>query len=48
MTIPSEDMAEVYSHLIMGNHKSSKDKILNQKIDFIKDKLKKIDSSFVF
>jgi len=48
MTIPSEDMAEVYSHLIMGNYKSSKDKILNQKIDFIKDKLNKIDSSFVF
>jgi len=48
MTIPSEDMAEVYSHLIMGNYKASKDKILNQKIDFIKDKLNTIDSSFVF
>ena len=48
MTIPSEDMAEVYSHLITGNYKASKDKILNQKIDFIKDKLNKIDSSFVF
>ena len=48
MTIPSEDMAEVYSHLIMGNYKISKDKILNQKIDFIKDKLNKIDNTFVF
>ena len=48
MTIPSEDMAEVYSHLIMGNYKASKDKILNQKIDFIRNKLNKIDSSFVF
>jgi hypothetical protein len=48
MTIPSEDMAEVYSHLIMGNIKISKDKILNQKVEFIKDKLNKIDNSFVF
>ena len=48
MTIPSEDMAEVYSHLIMGKYKVSEDKILNKKIDFIKDKLNKIDSSFVF
>jgi hypothetical protein len=48
MTIPSEDMAEVYSHLIMGNYKNSDDKILNKKIKFIKDKLKKIDSTFVF
>jgi hypothetical protein len=48
MTIPSEDMAEVYSHLIMGNFKNSDDKILNKKIKFIKDKLRKIDSTFVF
>ena len=48
MTIPSEDMAEVYSHLIMGNYKNSDDKILNKKIKFIKDKLRKIDSTFVF
>jgi hypothetical protein len=48
MTIPSEDMAEVYSHLIMGNYKNSDDKILNEKIKFIKDKLRKIDSTFVF
>ena len=48
MTIPSEDMAEVYSHLISGNYKTSNDKILNKKIKFIKDKLNEIDSTFVF
>ena len=48
MTIPSEDMAEVYSHLIMGNYKNSNDKILNKKIKFIKDRLKQIDSTFIF
>ena len=48
MTIPSEDMAEVYSHLIMGNYKNADDKVLNKKIKFIKDKLKEIDNTFVF
>jgi len=48
MTIPSEDMAEVYSHLIMGNYKNSDDKILNKKIKFIKEKLNEIDKTFVF
>ena len=48
MTIASEDMAEVYSHLISGNYKTSRDKILNKKIKFIKDKLNEIDSTFVF
>ena len=48
MSIPSEDMAEVYSHLITGDYKISDDKILNKKIKFIKDKLKKIDNTFVF
>ena len=48
MTIPSEDMAEVYSHLITGNYKISDDKILNKKIKFIKNKLKEIDSNFLF
>ena len=42
MTIPSEDMAEVYSHLIMKNYQNSDDKILNKKIKFIKDRLKKL------
>ena len=48
MTIPSEDMAEVYSHLITGNYKISDDKILNKKIQFIRDRLKEIDNTFVF
>ena len=48
MTIPSEDMAEVYSHLITGNYEILDDKILNKKIKFIKDKLKDIDSTFIF
>ena len=48
MTIPSEDMAEVYSHLIIGNYKILDDKILSKKIQFIKDKLKEIDNTFVF
>ena len=48
MTIPSEDMAEVYSHLITGNYENSDDEILNKKIKFIKDKLKEIDNTFVF
>jgi len=48
MTIPSEDMAEVYSHLIIGNYEISEDKVLNKKIQFIKDKLKKIDNTFIF
>ena len=48
MTIPSEDIAEVFSHLITGNYKNSNDKILNKKIKFIKDRLKQIDSTFIF
>ena len=48
MTIPSEDMAEVYSHLITGNYKISDDSILKKKIEFIKNKLKEIDNTFIF
>ena len=48
MTIPSEDMAEVYSHLITGNYKISDDKILDKKIKFIKDRLNIIDNTFLF
>ena len=48
MTIPSEDMAEVFSHLIIGNYENSNDEILNKKIKFIQDKLKEIDNSFIF
>ena len=48
MTIPSEDMAEVFSHLIIGNYKNSNDEILNKKIKFIQDRLKEIDNTFIF
>ena len=48
MTIPSEDMAEVYSHLIAENFKTSNDEILNKKIEFIKERLKIIDNAFIF
>jgi hypothetical protein len=48
MTIPSEDMAEVFSHLITGNYEISDDKILNKKIKFIQNKLKEIDNTFIF
>ena len=48
MTIPSEDMAEVFSHLIIRKYKNLNDEILNKKIKFIKDKLKEIDNTFIF
>ena len=48
MTTPSEDMAEVFSHLITGKYKNSDDKILNKKIKFIKDILNTVDNNFVF
>jgi hypothetical protein len=47
-TTPSEDMAEVFSHLILNNYKISNDQVLNKKIKFIKDKLNEIDKTFMF
>ena len=47
-TIPSEDMAEVFSHLITDRYQNTNDNILNQKVEFIKDKLSKIDNTFEF
>ena len=47
-TIPSEDMAEVFSHLIKNKYKNTNDNILNNKIKFIKNKLNKIDNTFLF
>jgi hypothetical protein len=49
----SEDMAEVYSHMIFLEEKEIKqirksDPILNNKISYIEDKIKEIDSSFTF
>ena len=42
----SEDMAEVFSHLMHGNLPKQIDPILQKKIDFIKSGLLKIDQSF--
>ena len=47
-TIPSEDMAEVFSHLIIGRYQNTNDNVLNKKVEFIKNKLKKIDVTFEF
>ncbi|MDC1463209.1 putative zinc-binding metallopeptidase [Alphaproteobacteria bacterium] len=49
----SEDMAEVYSHMIFLEKKEINqirklDPILNNKISYIKNKIKEIDSSFAF
>jgi hypothetical protein len=49
----SEDMAEVYSHIIFLKNKeineiSKLDPILNKKILYIKNRIKKIDNSFTF
>ena len=43
----SEDMAEVFSHLMIGSDLSNKDPILNKKIQFIKNNLLKIDENFI-
>ena len=51
-SIPSEDMAEVFSFLMTDKakveDKSDNDIILKNKINFIKSSLSKIDSSFKF
>ena len=46
-------MAEVYSHIIYLNAEKIKqirnlDGILNKKISYIENKIKKIDNSFIF
>ena len=43
----SEDMAEVFSHLIYGNLPSEIDPILRKKIEFIKKGISKIDRNFI-
>ena len=43
----SEDMAEVFSHLIIGSNLNNNDKILENKIQFIKNNLLKIDENFI-
>ena len=48
-TTPSEDMAEVFSHLMIQKNEINKnDYILNEKIQFIKKNLLKIDNTFKF
>ena len=43
----SEDMAEVFSHLMMGVNLNNFDPILEKKIDFIKNTIQKIDENFI-
>ena len=43
----SEDMAEVFSHLMIGSNINNNDPILEKKIQFIKNNLLKIDKNFV-
>ena len=43
----SEDMAEVFSHLMIDSDLSNIDPILNKKIQFIKNNLLKIDKDFI-
>ena len=43
----SEDMAEVFSHLMHGNLPEVVDPILKKKIEFIKKGLLKIDENFI-
>ena len=43
----SEDMAEVFSHLMYGNIPDEIDPILKKKIEFIKKGISKIDKNFV-
>tara|TARA_B100002051_G_C16741551_1_gene644613 strand:+ start:432 stop:1154 length:723 start_codon:yes stop_codon:yes gene_type:complete len=43
----SEDMAEVFSHLMIGANLNNSDPILEKKIQFIKNSLLKIDKNFV-
>ena len=47
-TTPSEDMAEVFSHLMFNIKFSNKDPILEKKGEFIKKNILKIDSAFKF
>ena len=43
----SEDMAEVFSHLMMGVNFNYLDPILEKKINFIKTNIQKIDQNFI-
>ena len=43
----SEDMAEVFSHLMIGTNLKNQDSILENKINFIRKNLLKIDPNFI-
>ena len=43
----SEDMAEVFSHIMIGSNLNNSDPILEKKIQFIKTNLLKIDENFI-
>ena len=43
----SEDMAEVFSHLMIGTNLNNKDPILEKKINFIEKNLLRIDPNFI-
>jgi len=43
----SEDMAEVFSHMMMGVNLKNLDPILEKKINFIKTNIQKIDQNFI-
>ena len=43
----SEDMAEVFSHLMIGSSPKNNDPIIEKKIQFIKDNLLTIDENFI-
>ena len=43
----SEDMAEVFSHIMIGSNLNNSDPILEKKIQFIKTNLLKIDQNFI-
>ena len=47
-TTPSEDMAEVFSHIMMNIKVSNNDRILDKKKEFIKRNILKIDNTFIF
>ena len=51
-TTASEDMAEVYSHMVshkdIVEFKTNKDPILKKKVEFIKKNILKIDKDFEF
>tara|TARA_A100000164_G_scaffold349276_1_gene352101 strand:+ start:41 stop:763 length:723 start_codon:yes stop_codon:yes gene_type:complete len=43
----SEDMAEVFSHIMIGSNLNNSDPILEKKIQYIKTNLLKIDQNFI-